>query len=96
MTDQNTQNPTDPQDELDTMVQEVNKISNERKDDNNKLINRLNSLDVEVDALSKKTDDVVTELNQAEKEAGDELDQLMIEEAEELAEEDEEDAVEED
>ena len=96
MNDQNTQNPIDPQDELDAMVQEVNKISNERKDDNNKLINRLNSLDVEVDALSKKTDDVVTELNQAEKEAGDELDQLMIEEAEELAEEDEEDAVEED
>ncbi len=82
MTDQNIQNSQDPQDELNSLIQQVDKINTERKEDNSKLLDRLNTLNKEVDELSKKTDEAVVELTQAEVDAGDELDALILEEAE--------------
>ncbi|MFZ2048718.1 MAG: hypothetical protein WAV25_00210 [Minisyncoccia bacterium] len=88
MTDQNTQ---DPQDEINSLIQKVSDMKKDREEINTKLQGSLDSLDTEVDELSKKTDDTIIELNQAETEAGDELDALILEEAKNQDLEEEED-----
>jgi len=90
MTDQNTQ---DPQDEINSLIQKVGDMKNNREETNDKLQESLDSLDREVDELSKKTDAAVVELTQAEADAGDELDSLILEEAENQDLEEEEDII---
>lgn len=91
MTDQNTQ---DPQDMINTIIQNSKDRNAELDEMHSAIKSKISSLDKEVSELSADIDKTTKELDQKEIEAGDELDQLLIEEAENQAAEDEEDATE--
>ncbi|MFA6408517.1 MAG: hypothetical protein WCW36_03600 [Candidatus Paceibacterota bacterium] len=87
-TDQDTTNIQTAQElggELDVLVEEAKGIIQEIEDANKESSVTMDALDASTDVAVADIEKSLAELDQIEKESGDELDKLMLEEAEDLA-----------
>lgn len=73
--------------ELDGLIEQALKVGQEIKEGNKKTEEALDSFDQEVESSIREIEKNLKDLDQIEKEAGDELDRLILEESEELAKE---------
>ena len=69
---------------LDDLLDETKKIVKGIDETNNETRKRIDSINVKVDKTIKNIERIFSELDEIEKESGDELDKLILEQAEEL------------
>ena len=72
-------------DELNTLFEDTKKINERMEMIDKDLKAGLSEVEAKVDSSVEKLESIYTELDGIEKEAGEELDKLMVEEAEDLA-----------
>ncbi|MGD0328765.1 MAG: hypothetical protein ABSB00_03645 [Minisyncoccia bacterium] len=84
----NDQNIQGISNDLNTLLNETREIIREEEKENKETREHMNAIEKEVDETIAAIDIACTELDQIEKEAGDELDALMLAEAEDLVVED--------
>ncbi len=89
-----TQNNQDVQkinDELNTILEEAKKLGISMDEKKKRAEERLDVMEADVDKSVQKIDEITGNLDNAEKEAGKELDELMMKQSEEIAIEEQED-----
>lgn len=89
-TDQNTTNSQNTQDtdaELDNLLKEAKNINLEIDETNKETMKEMVNLNAQADETINRVEKIYSELDQIEKEAGDEMDKLILEEAVSLSEE---------
>ncbi len=74
-------------DQLNDLLGEAKNILKEIDETNNQIKVALDDINVKVDESIAKVEKIYSDLDQIEKEAGDEIDKLILQQAEDLAEE---------
>ena len=81
-----TNNQSVVQAQLDVLLDEAKKVVQEIDETNRKFLAKLNDIDAKIDESITALEKIYSDLDQIEKEAGDEIDKLILQQAETLAE----------
>lgn len=84
--DRNTTNNQSPKAQLDVLLDEAKKIGQEIDEINRESMAKLNDIDAKVDESIARLEEIFSDLDEIEKQAEDELDRLILQQAETLAE----------
>lgn len=84
--DRNTTNNQSSKAQLDVLLDEAKKIGQEIDEINRESMAKLNDIDAKVDESIARLEEIFSDLDEIEKQAEDELDRLILQQAETLAE----------